>query len=112
MHFDDVKEEAGVSGQIGLSAGFFLCHMLVILSTTHFFPIEEDFFCGEKIWYMRGSHWEWGWAVVQDLLTCTYIVTSSLKFVTFVGIASWKYTLLASTYQPGGGGGGGRWVGC
>lgn len=33
-----------------------------------------------------------------------YIVTSSLKFVTLVGIASWKYTLLASTYQPGGGG--------
>lgn len=55
---------------------------------------------------MRGSHWEWGWVVVQDLFTRTYIVTSSLKFVTFVGIASWKYTLLASTYQPGGGRGG------
>lgn len=51
MHFGAVKEEAGVSGHIGLSVGFFLCHMLVILSTTHFFPIEEDFFCSEKIWY-------------------------------------------------------------
>lgn len=62
---------------------------------------------------MRESQREWGWVVVQDLFKCTYTVTSSLKFVTFVGIASWKYTLLASTYQPGGGGGGegGREVG-